>query len=229
MSQHRLVGQRAITRWSVTAWLIFANIVFFIFSLILEAIYGDQSLNYIALNPQNILHGEYLWTLVTHMFVHASFLHIFVNMIALYSLGSFCEKIIGRKRYFWFYMISGVLAGLLAVIMAGLFGYGFWQNIFGSPDTYMVGASGAIFAVAGIFVTLLPKMRFSIIFFPFFSLPGYIIIPLVLILTWLASLAASLPIGNVAHLGGLLVGVFYGYYLRVKYRNKIRVLERMIQ
>lgn len=230
MNEYRSVRpKRNVSQWSVTAWLIFLNIVVFIIVLLLQTVYGEQVLNYVALNPANILQGKYLWTLVTHMFMHASFLHILVNMFVLYSLGGFCEKIIGRKRFLWFYLISGLIAGLLAVFLAGFYGYGFWEKIFGAPNIYMVGASGAIFAVAGIFVTLLPRMRFSIIFLPFFSLPGYIMIPLVLILTWLASVAANLPVGNVAHLGGLLCGVVYGYYLRSRYRNKIRALDRMLQ
>ena len=214
---------------SATGWLIFANVVFFIVAIFLKIIYGEVFLDYIALYPESILKGKYLWTLITHMFMHAGFLHLFVNMFVLYSLGSLCEKIIGRKRYLWFYAVSGVFAGILSVILAGFYGYGFWAKVFGAPDVYMVGASGAIFAIAGLFVMLLPKLKFSIIFLPFFSLPGYIMVPLVLLLTWLASVAASLPVGNVAHFGGFLSGLVYGYYLRVKYRKKVIMLGRYFQ
>ncbi len=227
--QSQLVGNKRSFQFSATTWIIFINVFIFIAALLLQAVYGDKVLNYLALSPANILHGKYLWTLVTHMFMHASVLHLLVNMFVLYSLGSLSEKIIGRKRFVWFYLISGVFAGLLSVFLAGFYGYGFWANLFGTPELYMVGASGAIFAVAGLFVVLLPRMRFSIIFLPFFSLPGYIMIPLVLILTWLASLAASLPIGNVAHLGGFLAGLAYGYFLRVRYKKKVIALQRFFQ
>ena len=218
--------QKFASQLSVTSVIIFINIVVFIAFLLLSVSYGDKLIKYFALNPSYALQGKYLWTLVTHMFMHAGFLHLFVNMFALYSLGSFSEKIIGRKRFLWFYLISGVFAGLLSALLAGLFGFGVLAKIFGTPDIYMVGASGAIFAIAGLFVTLLPKIKFSIIFLPFFSLPGYIMVPLVLVITWLASIAANLPVGNIAHLGGFLAGITYGYYLRRKYKKKIMVLER---
>ena len=111
---------------------------------------------------------------------------------------------------------------------------GFWignelgLRIFGSPDLPGVGASGAIFAIAGLFMILLPKLKFTIIFFPFFSLPAYVMIPVVLFATWIVSAGAGFPIGNTAHFGGFLAGVIYGSYLRKKYYRKVMSLNRMI-
>ena len=212
--------------FSATSIIIFINVVVFIVAILLELSFGEKVLNYLALYPAHVIHGKYLWTLLTHMFMHAGFLHLFINMFALYSLGSFSEKLIGRKRFVWFYLISGVFAGLVSALLAGFYGYGVLAKVFGTPDIYMVGASGAIFAIAGLFITLLPKMRFSIIFLPFFSLPGYVMVPLVLVITWLASIAANLPVGNVAHFGGFLAGVVYGFYLRNKYKRKVVMLQR---
>lgn len=214
-------------RLSITGWLIFINIIVFFLFIILKLFFGDIVFNYVALYPANILQGKYLWTLITHMFMHGGFLHLFVNMFVLYSLGNLSEKIIGRKRYFWLYLLSGVFAGLLSVLLAGYFGNSaLGVAIFGKPDLFMVGASGAIFAIAGLFVVLLPKLRFSIIFLPFFSLPAYVMVPLVLLLTWLATAAANLPIGNVAHFGGFLIGLLYGFYLRAKYKKKVMLIQR---
>ena len=183
-------------------------------------------LDYLALKPDNILNGMYLWTLVTHMFFHGGFLHLLVNMVALFSLGRLCEMIIGRKRFFWFYLIAGIFAGLLSVLFSGFLGAGIFEKVFGSGDLYMVGASGAIFGVAGLFVILLPRLKFTIIFLPFFSLPAYIMVPLVLVLTWVVTLTQGLNIGNVAHLGGFIAGITYGYYLKLKYRQKVKVIQR---
>lgn len=200
---------------------IFISVVFFILQLV-----DVETIKYFALYPKNIIAGKYLWTLLLHIFVHGGIGHLLINMFALFSLGGICEKIIGRKRYTWFYLITGIFAGLLSVLMAGFFGYGSLAKVFGSSEIYMVGASGAIFGIAGLFVILLPKVRFTIIFLPFFSLPAYIMVPAVLVLTWLATIATNLPIGNVAHFGGFLVGIIYGYYLRVKYKKKVVMLER---
>src|SRR3989344_6433555 len=107
--------------------------------------------------------------------------HLLINMFVLFSLGNLSEKIIGRKRYFWFYLLSGLVAGLMFVFFAYFFGQtDLGARVFGSPEDAAVGASGAIFAIAGLFMVLTPKLRFMIIFLPFFSLPAYIMIPLVL-------------------------------------------------
>jgi membrane associated rhomboid family serine protease len=219
-----------LNNFSVTTWIIILNVIFFIVALFLGVFTGqcgETVCKYIALQPANILHGSrYLWTFLTSMFMHGGFGHLLINMFVLFSLGRMMERIIGKKRYFWFYLISGLFAGLVFVLLAGLLP-GF-ESIVGSNEAYAVGASGAIFAVAGLFVMLIPKARFMIIFLPFFSLPGYIMVPAVLILTWIASIATGLPVGNSAHLGGFLFGLGYGLYLRGKYKNKIKQLNKML-
>jgi len=213
-----------IKRHSVTFLLIlFTFIVSVIFFIVFTI--NEEFITYFALKPSSILSFVYPWTLITHIFVHGGIAHLLINMFALFSLGNLCERIIGRKRFLWFYLVSGVFAGLCAVVFSGFFGFGISERIFGSPETFMVGASGAIFAIAGLFVVLLPKIRFSIIFIPFFSLPAYIMIPLVLFLTWIVTYAVNLPIGNTAHLGGLIAGLIYGFYLRNKYKKKVRMLQ----
>jgi len=210
---------------SAVWWIIASSIILFLVEIVLLAINPDF-VKYFAISSSNFLGGKYLWTILTHIFAHGGVFHLFVNMFALFSLGGLTEKIIGRKRFIWFYLISGIFAGLLSVLLSGFFGFGFWEKVFGSPEVYMLGASGAIFGVAGVVVALLPRIRFSIIFIPFFSLPGYIMIPLVLVIMWAASISAGLPIGNVAHFGGLLAGLAYGFYLRNKYRRKVEMLQR---
>jgi len=211
---------------NITGFIILVNILLFILSTILLII-NPEFIKYLAIQPDSIIHGRYLWTIVTSIFVHGGFFHLFINMFVLFSMGSLCERIIGRKRFFWFYLLSGIIAGLLFITLAYLFGsppYG--AKIFGSPFDYAVGASGAIFGIAALFMILIPKMRFSIIFLPFFSLPGYIMIPFVLFATWIVSSSVNFGIGNTAHLGGFLCGIIYGLYLRYKYPKRINALGR---
>jgi len=215
--------------FSVVTWLIIISVVVSIVGFVLFAT-SEENVNYIALKPSNILQGHYLWTLVTHMFAHGGLVHLLINMFVLFSLGGLSERIIGRKRFFWFYIISGLFAGILSVLLTGFFGDTVWgARIFGSPDVFMVGASGAIFAIAGLYVVLLPRLKFMIIFLPFFSLPAYIMIPGVLVVMWVASIIGNWPIGNVAHFGGFLMGLAYGFYLRTKYKRKVQKLQRMFR
>jgi membrane associated rhomboid family serine protease len=215
---------------SATSILIWANAIFFILVMILFKIFGEPLFNYVALNPGNVMQGKFLWTFVTSMFMHAPSIfpiHLLVNMFVLFSLGGMMEKIIGKKRFLWFYIISGLVAGLLFVLLAHFFGgTEIGAKIFGSPALSAVGASGAIFAIAGLFMMLTPNLKFMIIFLPFFSLPAYIMIPLVLFGTWLVSSSTGFPIGNTAHFGGFLCGVVYGFYLRKKYPKKTKMLSR---
>jgi len=200
------------------------------FFIILFSLYGNEDrIIYFALNPSLIMQGKYLWALLIHMFSHVSYMHLFVNMFALLSLGRLSEKIIGKKRFIWFYLLAGLFAGILAVILSGLFGYGIGEKIFGSPNSFMLGASGAIFGIAGLFVILLPKLRFSIIFLPFWSFPAYKIIPFILVAMWALSISLGLPVGNTAHFGGFLAGIIYGLYLKSKYRNKVIMLQRQFE
>lgn len=212
--------------WSVVSWIIVVNAIFYFILLIIGLFDLPVSLNYFALDAEAIFAGKYWWTLLVHMFSHVYLAHIFLNMFALFSFGGLCERIIGRKRFFWFYLIAGLFAGLLSVVLSHYFGYGIGERIFGSPNIPMLGASGAIFGVAGLLMMLLPKLRFSIIFFPFFSMPAYIILPSFLVVFWILSILFNWPIGNVAHFGGFLVGVAYGYYLRTKYQKKVEMLGR---
>lgn len=212
---------------SIVGRLITLNIII---SLIGFIIFATGNIDYLALKPTNIIQGKFLWTLITHMFVHGGPMHLIINMFVLFSLGGLSEKIIGRKRFLWFYIISGLFAGILSTILPLLYGNTeLGARIFGSPDIYMVGASGAIFAIAGLFVMLLPKLRFMIIFLPFFSLPAYIMVPLVLLLTWLATIAGNFPIGNIAHLGGFIAGIVYGLYLKTKYSKKVALIQKMFR
>ncbi len=226
---YRLRGERnflaRLGEKSAVWWIVALCIISFIAEMIVLAI-NPEFVRYLALNADNFLNGKYLWTILTHMFTHGGFFHLLVNMIALISLGGLCERIIGRKRFLSFYLLSGIFAGLLSAVLSGYFGYGVWERIIGSPAAYMVGASGAIFGIAGLFVVLLPRMRFSIIFLPFFSLPGYIMIPAVLVIVWVASIYGGIGIGNVAHLGGFIAGTAYGGYLRMRFKNKVQALQR---
>jgi len=203
---------------NLTLLLIIINVAVFIAVLILQATLGEGVFNLIAVTPSAILAGKNLWTIITNMFVHANFLHLFVNMLSLFFLGSFLERLIGKKRYILIYFISGIVASLFFVFLAG----SSMQNI---PA---VGASGAIFGLAGVLALITPKLPVYIMFIPI-PIPLWIGVVGILVIMWAISLLAGLPIGNTAHLGGLLAGAAYGLFLRTKHKRKIQVLDKMFR
>jgi len=260
-----------VSSWDLTSWLILANVLFFIILAVLRGFFSVDEL--LALQPKSLFENGYYWTLITSMFMHANFAHLFVNMFSLFFVGRFLEALIGKKRFFWLYIFSGIFAGLFFAVLSYFFGStGFGINIFGMPDTYAVGASGALFGIVGVLAFLTPKNKvyllagplmaiifqaiivnfissqgllsfldFVVMFYifisifsmmsfraskiavpvemPFWILPFVALIPLIII-----GLFVSLPIGNMAHLGGLIAGGAYGLYLRCKYKRKTQLI-----
>jgi len=152
-----------------THYLIAINVISFFLTLIINYFYPDLT-SYLALTPSLILQGKHLWTLITSIFVHASFAHLFFNMVSLFFLGTIVEKIIGKKRFVTFYLISGILAGLFFVLLAGFFGTGIGAKIFGGATSSGVGASGAIFALVGILTILIPNKKVYLIAGPLLAI-----------------------------------------------------------
>ncbi len=265
---------------SITNWVIIINFLIYIFIFIFLQIFGDEKvIILIALQANGFFIGK-VWTVFTSMFAHIHVWHILANMVSLFFIGNFVERVIGRKRFFWFYIISGALAGLFYVVLSYFFGTGLiGERVFGNPETFAVGASGAIFALLGLLAVLTPKSKiylivgpiiaivaealihffvdstpifsmidillniyilfsiFSIFSFnlflrkialpikmPFWLLPIIAIVPLFII-----GLFVSLPIGNTAHLGGLIVGLVFGFYIIRKYRRKTEMIRRLFR
>ncbi|MFH1801672.1 MAG: rhomboid family intramembrane serine protease [archaeon] len=201
---------------SVNLSLILINVFLFIlFNFLL--FFKVVSIDFVAIKPANIFGGNYLWTFLTSMFMHGGFFHLFVNMLSLFFVGSLVEKILGKKRYLYFYLASGLFAGLFFVVASLLFTSDF--------NTYAVGASGALFGIVGLLILLTPNLPVFVMFIPIpikmkYAGPG------ILIVLWLISITANLGIGNTAHLGGLIAGLIYGVYLRGKYKNKVKYISR---
>lgn len=223
MVRERLVNSYTslIILINVIAFVIFtATIIFF------STVDPEKIFSFVAIQPAMILAGKNLWTLITHMFIHAPgassglglFLsaHLLVNMISLMFIGSFVEKLIGKKRFLWLYFMGGISAAALFILVAAITGSGI--------DAFAVGASGAIFALGGILAVLTPRLPVLVFFI--IPMPMWIAMIFLLGIMWVISVGAGIPIGNVAHLGGLILGVGYGFYLRKKYPRKTRMIAR---
>lgn len=202
--------------YNITLILIALNVIFFIVMLILQYNYSNAFEN-VAIQPSYILQGQKLWTIVTSMFMHGGLAHLFVNMISLLFIGSFLERLIGSKKFLFIYIIAGIVASLAFVFLALAFG--------GNLTIPAVGASGAIFGIGGVLAVLTPKLPVYIMFIPI-AMPMWLGLVLLLVVMWLVSAAVGLPIGNTAHLGGFIAGLIYGFYLRIKYKKKVALLDK---
>ncbi len=202
--------------FSVNTNLILINLICFILFSVLISL-KVISIDSIAIKPSNIFQGEYLWSFLTSMFMHGGWFHLFANMLSLFFIGGLVEKILGAKRYLYFYLTAGLFAGLFFVLSSLVF-----PNDF---NAYAVGASGALFGLVGLLVLLTPNLPVYVMFIPIpikmkYAGPG------ILIVLWMVSVTTNLGIGNTAHLGGLIAGLVYGFYLKSKYKNKTKWLSR---
>jgi rhomboid protease GluP len=148
-----------------------------------------------ALNGQAVFAGQW-WRMLASVFLHGGVLHIGFNMWALFNLGILAEILYGRRNYVILFLLCGLGGSALSII---------WH-----PNQVGVGASGAIFGIAG---ALLPALKFqrnprvaAALRGSFGSIGLFVIYNLLF--------GAAVPfIDNAAHLGGLITGAVTGYFL----------------
>ncbi len=141
--------------------------------------------------------GFHWWTLITYAFLHAGFWHILGNMVTLWVFGQAVEDRLGRLGFLGLYLLGGIAAGL--------------AHIAYSPSP-VVGASGAVAAVTGAFLVMLPQVHIRCLLF-------FIIIGIYMIPAW-AFIAFAIAkdffltgsglggnVATVAHIGGYFWGI----------------------
>jgi|TARA_B100000315_G_scaffold80907_1_gene74171 membrane associated rhomboid family serine protease len=151
---------------------------------------------------------KYPWGIVTSMFLHDGFFHIFANMFTLYFFGSYLYRLLGSKKFLITYFGGGILGSIFFVLLGTLL----------NPDSLAlaVGASGAVFALGGALSIIRPDLRVFI-----FPIP----VPLPI---WVAViggffLLSLLPfVAWQAHLGGLIFGLITGYLFKQSQLNRWR-------
>jgi membrane associated rhomboid family serine protease len=169
-----------------------------------------------ALQSGSFLSGP-TFSLLSHQFLHAGWLHIGFNMLYLWIFGNNIEDVLGRVPYLAFYLIGGVVAALSEVAFQLVSG--------GSLGGPLVGASGAISAVLGAYLVWFPRARvLSVVylglFFQLVRVPALLVLGLFFVLQLLAGVAAlSAPasVGGVAyfaHIGGFVAGALVALALR---------------
>jgi rhomboid protease GluP len=138
------------------------------------------------------LTGDY-WRLVTTGFVHAGLLHIGFNMWCLWSLGQLSERLFGSWITFSVYMLTGVSGALLSTAV--------------HPTHLEIGASGAVFGIAG---AILSGIKFGNVAVSSFQ-KRQIISSMIFFVIFNLAFGAALPgIDNWCHLGGLISGLIFG-------------------
>jgi membrane associated rhomboid family serine protease len=170
--------------------LIIINVIVFVAQLVFDSTLNLT--NILALYPYNSgLFKPY--QLVTHMFAHGGFLHIFFNMYALWIFGTTLEKVWGPKRFLIFYLVCGLAAGLTQMFMV--------------TTGAAIGASGAIMGLLAAFAYTFPNTEFFILPIPFPIKAKYMAALYAAIDLFGGFSGSSDNVAHFAHLGGLVMGL----------------------
>lgn len=183
------------TFFNAVLWIIAVNVLFFICTTVWPHLKIVLSLNiyYLCFNQIKML-----WQPVTYMFTHGSFLHLLFNMWVLYQIGGAVERAIGSKEFLIFYFVTGILSGLLSLLLYLL--SGMWQ-------VFLLGASGAIYGLLLAYAVLYPKAKLFIWGLIPVSAPLLVIV--YALIEILSGIDDSVGVAHSAHLFGILVAWLY--------------------
>jgi len=154
------------------------------------------------------------WRFLTSIFLHGSLAHLLSNLFALILFGLILEKTIGSNKFLLVFIISGILANLVAI------------NFYPSS----LGASGAIMGIIGTLAVIRPLMGVWIY--------GMIVPMFIASIIWIVvdAIGIFIPdnIGHIAHLSGIFFGAIFGGVFRSNYetrrkRHMIEVPEHLLR
>lgn len=188
--------------------MLFANAIAFVVQIVSKGWVED----FFAVNGQDWWQA---WRYVSFQFLHSttSLAHIVLNMLGLYLLGTPLEQHWGTRRFTAFYLSCGAVAGLAYVVMARLV---FVPELWGA--SYLVGASGGVYAIVLACAVLFPHFKLIFLFFPVPIRLAAVIIFGGMLFTVLSGLfreSISCEFwSEVAHLGGAVGGAFWLWGLR---------------
>jgi membrane associated rhomboid family serine protease len=195
--------------------IIFINIIvyiFILFSRVILTIAGFENAYISFVNklqlPASLVNYLYQpWSIFTYFFLHVDIFHILFNMLFLYWFGSLVHEYLGNKRLVNLYILGGLVGGIFYMAAFNLIPY----FKIGIDQALMMGASGATYAVVLGAATLLPDYTFMLLFI------GTVRIKYIALFYVLISIASTLGAnagGNIAHLGGALIGFTFIKQLR---------------
>ena len=139
------------------------------------------------------------WTVVTYMFLHAGFSHLFWNMVALYFFGPRLEARLGGRRFLALYFVSGIAGALGSLV---------------TPTAAIIGASGAIFGVMLGYAHFWPRDQIYLFFV--LRIEARWLVILMTMMALYQGLSGQSGIANFAHLGGFAGGWLYLRWLDLR-------------
>ena len=212
---------------TMTKNLLVVNVLAFIATFVLERSGIDLTR---LLGLHFFLASEFhIYQFITYMFLHGGFTHILFNMFALWMFGSVIERVWGPKKFFFYYIVCGIGAGITQELVQyanyayeGLAAYQYVSTggVQMTTDAYInlwttIGASGAVYGILLAFGMIFPNERLFIIPFPFPIKAKWLIVGYIAIELFSAMSGPGDGVAHMAHLGGMLFG-----FLLIRYWQK---------
>lgn len=193
---------------------IYANVAVYIivvligvFSVLLNAgDYGNSFVRYFELPSSLRLLMYRPWTLLTYMFLHADFMHLLWNMLALYFFGRVFLDFYSVRHFVGTYILGGLFGGVAFVLSYNLFPY-FAPYV---DNSYLVGASASVLAVVVASAVRNPGYRINLLLVGSVKLSVFAIVTVAISVLMLSGNNAG---GNFAHLGGAVAGWLVAHML----------------
>lgn len=178
--------------------------------LLATTLFGDNIYRYLALWSVNSPYFH-LYQVVTYMFLHGGFSHAFFNMFSLWMFGRNLEYTMGQKRFFTYYMVCGIGAGLIQIAIGMI-----------SPYDVTVGASGAIFGLLLAFGMLYPESTIMLMIPPIPIKAKWFVVIYGLLELFLGVSGRQAGVAHFAHLGGMIWGFLLLSYWKYGANNRRR-------
>lgn len=192
------------------AQLIIINVIFFVLIGMLR-VFIDHALasggftsvlSFVAM-PSNIETFLYRpWTLITYMFTHIGFFHILMNMLLLYWFGKIVTEFLGGAKVIILYVLGGLAGGLLYLLLYNLLPL--YRSVV--DLSILFGASAGVLAVVVGAATFLPNYTIHMLFIGPVRIKYIALVAVVL--SFIQSTGENAG-GEIAHLGGALIGFLY--------------------
>ena len=164
-----------------------------IFKLIINKLMLPASFTSFILQP---------WSLISYFFLHLNFTHILWNMLFLYWFGKIIQDNIGNNAVISLYVLGGIIGGLSYMALFNIIPY--YENRI--SESLMLGASAGVFSIVAGSATLLPNYTFYLLFLGPVRIKY---IALFYILLSFLDVTGSNAGGEIAHLGGALIGYLF--------------------
>ncbi len=162
-------------------------------------------IGWLGLVPRAVTHGLRLWQPFTYLFLHGGLWHLLLNMLMLWMFGSDLERYWGKRRFYAYYFLTGVGAGVINILVKTLAD----PSGIGMSLVPTIGASGAIFGILLAAAVLFPDRQVWLIPLPV-TLPMRVYVFVMGAIEFFGTLGAGGDnVSHVCHLGGMLVGYFY--------------------